>query len=161
MRRRQSELQWVAELRGTLDGDGFLIYQQPIRAIARLDGAPLAFEVLLRQRGTKGEALTPGGSIAVAERYGVMAEVDRWVIRHAIEQCSRLCSGTAMSSINLSANSLDDESLADYIDSEVERSTISPRQLCFEITETAAISNLDSAVSFMRGIRARPPGADR
>ncbi|MBT8131948.1 MAG: EAL domain-containing protein [Gammaproteobacteria bacterium] len=152
--RRQSELQHISHLRNTLENGSLMIYKQPIRAINDLSGAPASYEVLLRLRGPDGKIQAPGPTIAVAERYGIMAEVDRWVIQQALEQAPGLCAEADSISINLSANSLDDESLAEFVREAIANSGIRADQVCFEITETAAISNLESALQFIDEMKA-------
>ncbi|MGB5354048.1 MAG: EAL domain-containing protein [Woeseia sp.] len=153
VRRRKSELQRVADLRTTLSNDDLLLYKQPIWAMDGLHLEPSAVEVLLRLEGPDGEILTPAAMISVAERYGIMAEVDRWVIRQALRHSKQLCAMGTTININLSANSLDNETLVDFVSDEVEQCGVKPGNVCFEITETAAISNLDSAMRFMEHMK--------
>jgi len=153
VRRRQSELQRVADLKHTLERDELLLYKQPIWAIDELHGTPAGLELLLRLEGPDGDVLTPAAMISVAERYGIMTDIDRWVIRKALQQSSSLCEGGCKISINLSANSLDDDSLVEFVSSELAHCGVKPGMVCFEITETAAISNLDSAMNFIKQMK--------
>lgn len=153
VRRRKTELQRVADLRNTLQNDELLLYKQPIWAMDSLQQEPAALELLLRLQGPEGEVLTPAGMISVAERYSIMNDVDRWVIHHGFQQSAKLCASGSAININLSANSLDDESLVDFVHAEIDECGIAPDRVCFEITETAAISNLDSAMRFMKQMK--------
>ena len=150
---RQTELYRVADLHRMLEDDGLLVYKQAIYSLDGRSNAPVAFELLLRLRNADGQVLPPGGLIAAAERYNVMAKVDRWMIRNGIERSAQLYGGGAMIAINLSANSFGDRGLAEYVRAIVHRTGIAPALLCFEITETTAISNLEAAMLFLKDMK--------
>jgi EAL domain-containing protein (putative c-di-GMP-specific phosphodiesterase class I) len=105
-------------LREALLQDRFYLLVQPI--VDLHSGEPQHWEVLLRLRSRDGPAITPGAFIPAAERYGVMAAIDRWVLRHALAHCHRLSHGSASTiALNLSASALDDDSLIPLIDGEI------------------------------------------
>ena len=116
-------------------------------------------ELLLRIFGADGRPIPTGPAVAAAERMNMMStRLDRWVLETA---CGHLASGRVRGdarhivAVNVSAQSLCDESFLAFVLETLESSGIDPRVLCLEITETAAIANLERATEFMRVLRAR------
>jgi EAL domain-containing protein (putative c-di-GMP-specific phosphodiesterase class I) len=97
----------------------------------------------------------PGTFIPSAERYGLMPAIDRWVIRQTFCAMSTHDIQGMQITINLSGNSLDDENLLGYVLEQLNEFSILPEQICFEITETAAIQHLSKAQKFIQAFRAR------
>lgn len=153
---RRGEMQWIQRLQAAMANNGLLLYRQPIRA---LQGAASHCELLLRMRNDKGEIVTPNHFIPAAERYNLMPEIDRWVIRHACQQLQAQHQGRLPTTheesifINLSANSLSDDRLMEYISAQLEEHCIPPGSVGFEITETATISDFDCAMSLIKSLR--------
>jgi len=109
----------------------------------------------LRLRAQDGEIMSADSFIPAAERYGLMPHIDRWVIRHALRQAAQVCAGGHVHlGINLSGLSMIDPLMPEYIRFEMLANNIDPRIVCFEITETAAISYLSQGVEFMRQVQA-------
>lgn len=157
MSRREGDMDWVRRLRLALEHDRFRLHAQTISALQGT-GAGLHLEVLLRLAENTEELIAPGCFIPAAEHYGMMPAIDRWVVRHtlrALAQHQAAGGGPAVHTcaINLSGTSLGDESLLRYIHTEIEQSGVDPHQLCFEITETSAISHLPSAVRLMKDLQ--------
>lgn len=152
---RHSELLQAAGLRDALENDRFRLYCQPIRRLDRLTGPPEHYEILLRLLDADGNIVMPGAFIPAAERFGLMIDIDKWVIRNVIASYETLFEHArgVNFAINLSGNSLNDESLRDYVYEQIDGSSIAPEQLCFEITETAAVRNLTQAIWFMNEVR--------
>ncbi len=154
--RRRGEMQWLQLLQRAMANDDLLLYRQRIQA---LQGAQSHSELLLRLRGGQGEIITPDRFIPAAERYNLMPEIDRWVIKHACEQLQADRAGAAGGGlpgavfINLSATSLNDAGLVDYIVEQSQHHQLPPGSLGFEITETAAIADFDCALGLIRGLR--------
>ncbi len=153
---RRSEMNWVSVIREALDHDNFVIFHQPIISLdADSPGTPM-YEHLVRMRAKGGEVILPGSFISSAERYNLMQDVDRYVIREVFEYA---CSGSdtrtpsSMLFINLSGTSLNDEDLVDYIRKQFNTFGLDPSRVCFEITETAAIANLQRVSIFISEIR--------
>jgi EAL domain-containing protein (putative c-di-GMP-specific phosphodiesterase class I) len=112
--------------------------------------------MLLRLNTDDGRVVEPGAFIPAAERYNLMPLLDRWVVRHALNYVAAnldVPGAAEMYFINLSGATLSDDSFYDYIREQIIEAAVSPDRLCFEITETAAIANLNRAVSFIREIR--------
>ena len=143
--RRHTEMMRAAGVTGALQEDRFRIYCQPIVALSPKNKESLHYELLIRLTDPKGDLIMPASFIPAAERYGLMSSLDRWVIRTAFHSYNDIFgkdSGVQIA-INLSGNSLNDDTLLDFIKSEIDITKIDPGTVCFEITETAAISNLD------------------
>lgn len=154
--KRQGEMHWTARITKALEEDRFCLYQQNIisvetRAIEHV-------EVLLRMIGEDGAIILPGAFLPAAERFNLMVSIDRWVISNVFAlmgECATKQDDTTMNmiAVNLSGDSLNDDSLLEFIYSEKERHQVSLDQICFEITETIAISNLSQAVTFIKELK--------
>ncbi len=143
--RRHTEMMRAAGVTGALQEDRFRIYCQPIVALSPNNKESLHYELLIRLTDPQGDLIMPASFIPAAERYGLMTSLDRWMISTAFN-CYNDTFGEhsgVQIAINLSGNSLNDDSLLDFIKDEITRTGIEPTNVCFEITETAAISNLD------------------
>ncbi|NNF15592.1 MAG: EAL domain-containing protein [Gammaproteobacteria bacterium] len=152
-RNRKSDLQRVTELQARIKNNELLIYQQPIHALDQLQQKPIAHELLLRIPGTDSQVSPPAGMISLAEKHGIITKIDRWVLRSCLRKHEQLCTDGSRININLSAASLNDASFVDFIHKEFEHSNMAPDRLCFEITESAAIQNLDSTLRTMEQIK--------
>gem|GEM_PF-1879039 len=143
--RRHTEMMRAAGVTGALQEDRFRIYCQPIVALSPENTEALHYELLIRLTDPQGDLIMPASFIPAAERYGLMTSLDRWMISTAFHSYNDIFgqdSGVQIA-INLSGNSLNDDSLLDFIKGEINKTEIQPSNVCFEITETAAISNLD------------------
>jgi diguanylate cyclase (GGDEF)-like protein/PAS domain S-box-containing protein len=152
---RHHDILRAAELREALEKDRFRLYAQPICDAGDPDGRILHHEVLVRLLDTDGKLLLPGSFIAAAERFGIMVELDRWVIRQALRQFSdlRLSSQDPGIAINLSGSSLSDDRLVGFVQACLASSGVQARQVCFELTETTAISRLAVAQRLITELR--------
>ncbi|MFK5947530.1 MAG: EAL domain-containing protein, partial [Methylococcales bacterium] len=155
---RKSEMEWINRLAKALDENRFEIYLQPIKKISREDesGSINKYEVLLRLKENDC-VISPDDFIGAAEKYGLMPSIDRWVIKQAVLEISQVLSHInkydCMFSINLSGQSLCDIGLFEFIIEELKNNNIPSRMLCFEITETAAIENIDQAKLFINNLK--------
>lgn len=150
---RQGHMEWVARLSQALDENSFELYCQEIRPLkSRL--LPHS-ELLLRLRDDAGVLVSPGAFIPAAERHGIMPDIDQWVIENACRLVApRLREGRGgVLNINLSGTTMSDPDSAERIAETVGRHAVSPKRICFEITETAAVSSLDTAVATMDQLR--------
>ncbi|MDJ0805944.1 MAG: EAL domain-containing protein [Gammaproteobacteria bacterium] len=153
--RMEQEMSLVSKLQDALRDNLFQLYRQPIY---RLENNQIShYEVLLRLEYSPSNLLLPRTFIPAAERYGIMQEIDRWVIARAIaDYADRYGNSSAVSySINLSGNSLNDPSLFDWIDKHLNQWRVLPKSICFEITETAAIRNLNQAKDLIQALKAK------
>ncbi|MGD0473152.1 MAG: EAL domain-containing protein [Candidatus Velthaea sp.] len=144
----QTQLACAERLRNALRDDAFVLYQQPIMNLAH--GAIDRCEVLLRLRDGDGTVITPDAFLPVAERFGLMQQIDRWVIREAIRfvAVEHRADRNVQVSINLSGSSLTDLGVLACIEDELRRTGVDPRALVFEATETVAIRNIAQACRF-------------
>jgi diguanylate cyclase (GGDEF)-like protein/PAS domain S-box-containing protein len=154
--RRVGELQWVQEIRRALDDGRFRLFGQRIVPLqTRVDAEPMA-EIFLRMLSDRGDTVPTAAFIAAAERYNLISNLDRWVVRHSCEliaAATRESARVTSYTVNLSGQSLGDESFLEYTLGALEETGVDPRRICFEITETAAIANLSSALRFISGLR--------
>ena len=151
---RHGEMYWVARITQAFQARRFEMYQQKIISLSSDDPDARHFELLLRLRDEQGGLILPSMFIPAAERYGLMPTLDRWVIRAAFPFVASFCRGRdACFAINLSGTSLNDNHFLDFIKDEIEKYDIRPGAVCFEITETAAVTNLSRAVHFMTELK--------
>ncbi len=151
--RQRGERLWISRINQAIEEDRFQLYAQ---AIVPIDPPHEDYqrhvEILLRMIDRNGELIPPGCFIPAAERYGLMTELDRVVIKTFFRSYAQAClslSGSPLDNclyaINLSARSLNDEQFIDFVKAQFQEYRVPPQIICFEITETAAISNLTKA----------------
>jgi diguanylate cyclase (GGDEF)-like protein len=154
--RRHTDILVIGKLRDALDNDSFRLDAQPILPLRGNYGRP-RFELLIRMLGENGEIIPPSKFLSAAERYQLMPTVDRWVVHRACEllgdHSASFGEDIARFAINLSGQSLQDESFLQYVIDEIKASGLQPGVLCFELTETATIGNLEKAQHFMRSLQ--------
>jgi len=158
---RFGEMAWIQRLRLAIEEDGFILYAQEIALLANdRHGAGQAkhVEILLRLKDEAGHLILPDTFIPAAERYGLMTALDRWVVQNVFKVIRQAMDegGTplAVCAINLSGISIGDDDFLDYLREQFRRYGIAPHLICFEITETSAISNLGSAIRFINELKA-------
>jgi len=154
--RRHTDVLVIGQLREALDKDKFRLDAQPILPLRGNYGRP-RFELLIRMIGDRGEIIPPAKFLPGAERYQLMPAIDRWVVRHACEALGEYSKSVgeefARFAINLSGQSLQDESFLDFVVDQINTSSLPPSVLCFELTETATIGNLAKAQEFIRTLQ--------
>ncbi|MDP2878428.1 MAG: EAL domain-containing protein [Sulfuricella sp.] len=151
---RQSEMRWVTDISKAFEEQRFRLYSQPILPLGEEQEDGHHCEILLRLIDVNGKVIAPGAFLPAAERYGLMPVIDRWVIRTLfaaiMEKFDRGESNSPRTfSVNLSGASLNDEYFPEFLRDQISRYRIPPSALCFEITETVAISNLEHVRRFM------------
>jgi diguanylate cyclase (GGDEF)-like protein/PAS domain S-box-containing protein len=148
---RHSEMHWVSRIKLALEENRFILYQQAITPLQEGD-TTAHYELLLRLRSEDGGIVPPGAFIPAAERYNLMNAVDRWVIDAAFRHLGEIQQNgdEGIYSLNLSGNSLNDDELPEYIQQKINEFQIKTGQICFEITETAAVFNLEKASRMIR-----------
>jgi len=153
---RHREMQWVSRVTRAAEDNRFELYFQPIVPLGSATG-PSFHELTVRLRDDNGELVPPSEFIPAAERYNVMPVIDRWVVKHALEllkERERQGQPLPMLAVNLSGTSLNEQSFVDFVLASVAEPTIA-RALCFEITETAAVTSLSNARYLMSELKAR------
>jgi diguanylate cyclase (GGDEF)-like protein/PAS domain S-box-containing protein len=153
---RHRELHWAARLTRAVEENRLELFYQPIVPIAA--AGPMDFhELTVQLRDDDGRLVPAGEFIPAAERYNVMPAIDRWVILRALERLRNAPMGPAASpvlAVNLSGNSLSDQSFLEFVVEQAGAPDVA-RRLCFEITETAAVTNWSNALYFMKELQQR------
>ena len=154
---RHEEMKWVSRISSAVEEERLELFFQPIIGIGQQnDNARGHYELLLRMRDESGELVSPDQFIPAAERYNLMSTLDRWVIREALSKLAdRNSEGDARFTIaiNLSGTSLSEDRFLEDVIKELEKQQLPTGAVCFEITETAAISNLSRVIHFMQTLK--------
>lgn len=153
---RHGEMQWVERINRALEENRFELFHQILMPLGKHKKRHCEF--LLRMIDDQGKHIVPGAFIPAAERYNLMPALDRWVVRNAF---SYLASHTEQQHnaiaeiflINLSGASVGDDKFTSYVTEQLHLHNLQPSMIGFEITETAVIANLGSAVSFIEKVR--------
>ncbi|WP_296510594.1 EAL domain-containing protein [Rhodoferax sp.] len=156
LRERHGEMQWTTRIEHALDEDRFVLYAQRITPLADSDHGTHA-EVLLRMVDQDGSIISPAAFIPAAERFNLISRIDRWVLRNAtawLEQYADQANVQTLS-VNFSGQSVGDRAFHRQVIEKL--SALAPgicQRLCFEITETAAVTNMADAALFIEQVRA-------
>lgn len=153
---RRDEMQWLSKMTIALEEDSYLLYVQPIVSLLHKNESFKHYEVLVRMQEDDGRIIPPMAFIPVAEKYGMMKRIDKWVIENVFKayiELQRETSQLYRFSINLSGLSLNDSTLQPFIEDLFRRYHVPYSAICFEVTETAAISNMSVALSFINHMR--------
>ncbi len=143
---RRSEMLWLPRIQKALKNGDFELFFQKIQALHPEHGQYRHNEILIRMIDEQGHFLLPKAFIPIAERYDLMPEIDRWVIKATFKQLQFTPKNKQQIwTINLSGQTLTDAHFYQFVLEEAERYQINPTCICFEVTETAAVANLSSA----------------
>lgn len=154
MAERHGEMHWVARIAKAFEEDRFQLHYQhivPLQEAAQ--NKQQHFEVLLRMLDDDNSLVPPSFFIPAAERYNLMVEIDRWVIRSALNWLIANAERPVICAINLSGQSVNDERFLGFLIDQIRGTGVPPHKICFEITETAAISSLSKASSFIKTVK--------
>jgi diguanylate cyclase (GGDEF)-like protein/PAS domain S-box-containing protein len=157
MVRRNRDTQWVSRLRKSIEADSLLLSRQFIAPVNADSSKGDMYEILIGMKNDKGDRIPASAFLPAAERYSLMPQMDRWIVRNVFDWLARNPGElekleTCM--INLSGLTLNDDSFSGYVYECIEKSEIPPAKICFEITETAAISNLARTGRLIRSLKA-------
>ena len=148
---RHGEMTWVTRLQDALSNDRFTLMAQEIVSNKEPDTNSLHIEILLRMLEDDDSIISPDQFLPTAERYNLSPDIDRWVIRTAFSWFSshpQTLQRLGLCSINLSGNTLSDDRFSEFLLQQFKEHDIPSHKICFEITETSAISNLEVALRF-------------
>lgn len=156
--RRRDDISIVGRLRSALDEGRYQIFGQPIASLLTPDSVH-RYEMLLRIIDEKGRIVMPSHFMSSATRYQLLPQIDRYVIadvfKHLREASARPGYDPLHVSINLSGPTISDDTFLDWLQVQLDESGVSGKWLTFELTETAAVSNMEQAQLLMRTLGAR------
>ena len=158
--RHAGEMNWVQRIHQALKENRFCLHAQEIVPLSANREEGMHLELLIRLRDESGALVPPGSFLPAAERFGLMGLIDRWVVRAAFATlAARLedagAEPVACCAINLSGATLGDESFLGFLEDVFAEFRLPPGMICFEITETSAVTNLDAARVFVESLQAR------
>ena len=145
---KREETHWVSKIESALENENFILYGQDICSLKDNMDEPKHKEILIRMKDDNGEIIPPMAFIPAAERYNLMSKIDEWVVKRTIEIIKH-SQPDAVYNVNLSGQSMGDNKFTKKITQLISESLIDTSCLCFEVTETAAISNLHNAQLFL------------
>ncbi len=150
----EARIGWYQRIHEALERDLFVLHAQPMLDLRT--GTVTQYELLLRAVEVNGELVLPGVFLDIAERSGLIQEIDRWVVRRAIRMLGehRAAGEQITLSVNLSGRAFADRDLLSIIQTELSAASVDPAALILEVTETAAITNMDDAQRFVRTLEA-------
>jgi len=151
---RRNNMRWVTRISEAIELRRFRIFRQDIISLTG-NGSEHYCEFLLRLKDNNGELILPDVFLPSAERFGLMPDIDRHVVDMVFAYLSSLSEQErpSLAFINLSGATLDDSNFFDFLRDKLKSSDIPPEQLCFEVTETVAIADLEHAVQFINELR--------
>ena len=155
--KRHGHMRWVSRINRALDENRFRLSFQPIAPIRPAEKPPVHYELLIRMQDEFGNIVAPGAFLPAAELYSLSTKLDRWVLTSAFEWLDshpRHVEELSLCAINLSGHSLGDEQFLDFVVELFVTSRVPASKICFEITETAAIENLEAASRFIGTLKA-------
>jgi diguanylate cyclase (GGDEF)-like protein/PAS domain S-box-containing protein len=151
VRQRQEELSWAERLPRAIEENRLVLF---IQYMLPLNGVRTHAEILVRMKDEQGKLLAPNQFIPAAERYGIMTKIDRWIIQRSLENIEQIISRKGdegfIYSINLSGQTLTDETFLRFIHDALSKRKALAERICFEITETATMGNLVQALRCMK-----------
>ena len=150
---QQREMHWVSRINHALEEGRFQLYFQEIMPLKGHEQSFITHgEILLRMIDKEGDIVSPGNFLPAAERYNMITLIDEWVVDQSIQWLASR-KDKVLISVNLSGGSLTNKDFLNFIVSRIKQYEINPELLCFEITETAAITNLSTAIHFMNVLK--------
>ncbi|MCP4901346.1 MAG: EAL domain-containing protein [bacterium] len=155
---RYNEMQWTQRLNSALEENRLILFHQSIRPISS-PGNPEIVEILLRLKDDEGSIQEARRFLPAAERYRLMPSLDRWVVEEALDLIAQKTGAQPESkrlyAINLSGQSFGEPEFEEFVLDRLANAQVDPERVCFEITETAAISNMVSAGKFIASLGQR------
>ena len=157
--KRETEMSLISHIHDALDNDRFILYHQTILPINETEENKQYCEILVRMINSEGDVIPAESFVTSAERYNLMPDIDRWVIRNTFAYAAKAAKMESSRQeqlffINLSGTSFNDESFFAFVQNQFTKETLDPARICFEVTETAAIANIAKAQKFIHSIKA-------
>jgi diguanylate cyclase (GGDEF)-like protein len=153
---RFDDIRLVGQIRNAIESDRLMLVAQPIVPVREVASHPYC-EVLVRFLDDEGRHMAPADFLSAAERYQLMEELDRWVVTRTLQllepHAARLARTGTRFAINLSGQSLGSEQFLPFVQDRIVASSVPPEMLCFEITESVAVANLQLAQTFMHTLK--------
>jgi len=152
---RRSELQLVSDISLALEEGRFSLHFQKINSTRPGAAEASFYELLVRMQGQDQQLIPAYKFISAAERFQLMQQIDRWVVTEALifMKTNNHVLGNTRFAINLSGQSINSTEFHKFLVAEIKQSTLNPKRICFEITETAAISNLKNASQLISDLK--------
>ena len=150
----QESMDWVAGIMKGLTQDRFKLYVQPIVPMGEAQ-KELHYEVLIRYQNDDGSIVLPGEFLPTAERYNLIEKIDSWVVNTLVAwlKVNRANVGDTLFSVNLSGRSISSPTFHKFLKHELEETDVDKTSLCFEITETSVVDNVERSVEFINSIK--------
>jgi diguanylate cyclase (GGDEF)-like protein len=152
----EDHMQWIGRINKALEEQRFVLYRQRIVSLGAVNDEE-HYELLIRLKDEQGNIISPIQFIPAAERYELITKLDRWVIKTALTKMVQVYAqhpATTLScSINLSGQSFCEQGFLEYLIDQIHDSGLPPERICFEITETVAVSKLSQAIDFMQAVK--------
>jgi EAL domain-containing protein (putative c-di-GMP-specific phosphodiesterase class I) len=156
IQRRSGEMRWISKISEAIQHDRFVLYGQMIKPLRpALDDGRMVLEVLLRMAEDGGLGIIPPGQfLPVAERYGIVPDIDRWVVANAIGWLASLGpqATDVRININISGPAASDPKFHEHVRTCIDAHLVPPESLCFEITESDAMRSLANAAALIEGL---------
>jgi EAL domain-containing protein (putative c-di-GMP-specific phosphodiesterase class I) len=152
----RNEREWTVLINQAIEAKRFHLYQQKIEptSLEKVSSVPSHYEILLRMISPEEKILSPLAFIPAAERYGLMSKIDRLVVEMLFEFLEKNPQAQEnYYTVNLSGATIGDEKFLELLIDLFSRSRMSPQSICFEITETAAITNFNQAIKFIKKLK--------
>lgn len=151
---RRTQMRWMTRIQEALENNQFELWYQPIKKTHAESDIGWC-EILLRMRMDDGSFHSPGAFLPAAERYGLATQIDKWVLTQCVQLLSDQTNNFSYQhcAINLSGHTISDEDFLSFVLELLETHQISAHSLCFEITETAAISNFTAAQNLISTLK--------
>ncbi len=149
---RHGEMQWVHKINEAFENSRFRLFRQIVKPLLETNN-PVHYEVLIRMKDEHGNIVLPMAFIPAAERYNIMPAIDRWVIETSFSMIAQEKNRELIYNINLSGKSINEVGFLDFVIKQIKLHKVYTHNICFEITETAAIANLTSAAVFINTLK--------
>ncbi|MDH5656584.1 MAG: EAL domain-containing protein [Spirochaetia bacterium] len=153
--KRHGEMQWATRITEALKKNQFCLFYQKIYSYDQKETDSTLIEILIRMKDDQFRYIEPAAFFSAAERYHLNIEIDRWIIENSFQYISRSSKEKNFShyAINISGSSIGDPEFMKFITQSIEKYSIPENLICFEITESNAVTNLSQAVHFIRELK--------